>query len=122
MTGKGSAAPPTLRPSPSLPEKIPDSSQLRGARGNPRQLHVVDRTLLGVFCNPEAGSRALLWELLASAGKFPPRAEVSGAASVTESLQTTDSPGWTTFKVIQTWKLMLRIPRIAIDVAGMGIT
>ena len=42
------------------------------ARGDPGQLHVVDRPLPGVFNDPEEGSRALLRELLASAGRLPP--------------------------------------------------
>ena len=40
--------------------------------GDAGQLHVLDRTLFGVFDDPEKGSRTLLWELLASAGKLPP--------------------------------------------------
>jgi hypothetical protein len=40
--------------------------------GDPGQLHVLDRPLPGVFEDPEAGSRTLLRELLASAGKLPP--------------------------------------------------
>jgi hypothetical protein len=42
------------------------------ARGDPGQLHVVDGPLPGVFNDPEEGSRALLRELLASAGRLPP--------------------------------------------------
>ena len=40
--------------------------------GDPRQLHVMEGPLLGVFSDPEGGSRALLWELLAGAGELPP--------------------------------------------------
>ena len=43
-----------------------------GCAGDPGQLHVMDGPLPGVFDDPEAGSRALLRELLAEAGKFPP--------------------------------------------------
>ena len=41
-------------------------------RGNPGQLHVMDGPLPGVFNDPEEGSRTLLRELLASAGRLPP--------------------------------------------------
>ena len=41
-------------------------------RGDPGQLHVMDRPLPGVFNDPEEGSRTLLRELLASAGRLPP--------------------------------------------------
>jgi hypothetical protein len=40
--------------------------------GDPGQLHVLDRPLPGVFEDPEVGSRTLLRELLATAGKLPP--------------------------------------------------
>jgi hypothetical protein len=43
-----------------------------GDAGDPGQLHVLDGPLPGVFNDPEAGSWALLHELLAQAGKFPP--------------------------------------------------
>ncbi len=52
-----------------------DSGPTPAARGDPRQLHVMDKPLPGVFSNPEAGSRALLWKLLASVGKLPPMQE-----------------------------------------------
>ena len=55
-------------------------------------------------------------------GETTPRAEVSGAASATESHQTTTSPGWTTYKVGQTWKLMQPTRRIGIDGPGMETT
>ena len=42
------------------------------AGGDSRQLHVMDGPLPGMFSDPEGGSRALLRELLASAGKLPP--------------------------------------------------
>jgi hypothetical protein len=41
-------------------------------RGDPGQLHVMDGPLPVVFNNPEEGSRTLLRELLASAGRLPP--------------------------------------------------
>jgi hypothetical protein len=47
---------------------------------------------------------------------------VSGAASVTGSPQTTTSPGWTTCKAGQTWKLMQHIRKVAINVAGTGLS
>ncbi len=40
--------------------------------GDPGQLHVLDRSLSGVFNDPEVGSWALLRKLLASAGQLPP--------------------------------------------------
>ncbi len=43
-----------------------------GGGGDTRQLHVIDGPLPGVFDDPEAGSWALLRELLASAGRLPP--------------------------------------------------
>ena len=46
--------------------------KLGGGGRDTRQLHDLDGTLPGVFDNPEGGSRALLRELLASAGRFPP--------------------------------------------------
>ena len=55
---RGGGAHPTVEPS--------------GGGGYTRQLHVLDRPLPGVFDDPEAGSRALLRELLASAGRLPP--------------------------------------------------
>jgi hypothetical protein len=53
-----------------------DSTGVSGSHlpggGDPGQLHDLDRSLPGVFNDPEAGSRTLLRELLASAGKLPP--------------------------------------------------
>ena len=43
-----------------------------GDAGDAGQLHVLDGPLSGMFDAPEEGSRALLRELLAQAGKFPP--------------------------------------------------
>ena len=40
--------------------------------GDAGQSHVLDRSRFGVFGDPEKGSRTLLRELLASAGKLPP--------------------------------------------------
>jgi hypothetical protein len=48
------------------------SSPTTFGRGDPGQLHVMDGPLPGVFINPEEGSRTLLRELLASAGRLPP--------------------------------------------------
>jgi hypothetical protein len=48
-----------------------DSGPTPAARGDPRQLHVMDGPLSGVFSDPEVGSHALLRKLLASAGKLP---------------------------------------------------
>ena len=93
----------------------------RGGR-DAGQLHDVDGALLGVFDDPEAGSRTLFRELLASAGEATPRAEVFGAESATRSQETIISPGWTTTKMAQTWKLMPPIPKIFIAVEGMGTT
>ena len=55
---RGGGTHPTLAPS--------------GGGGDTGQLHVLDRPLPEVFDDPEAGSRALLWELLVSAGRLPP--------------------------------------------------
>ncbi len=53
-----------------------DSAGVSGSHppggGDPGKLHDLDGSLPGVFDVPEAGSRTLLWELLASAGKLPP--------------------------------------------------
>ena len=49
----------------------PDPGPGRGGR-DAGQLHDVDGALLGVFDDPERGSRALLRELLAGAGRLPP--------------------------------------------------
>jgi hypothetical protein len=53
-----------------------DSTGVSGSHppggGEPGQLHALDRSLPGVFDDPEAGSWTLLRELLASAGKLLP--------------------------------------------------
>ena len=49
-----------------------DSGFSPAAMGDPRQLHVMDGPLFGVFSDLEGGSRALLWKLLASVGKLTP--------------------------------------------------
>ena len=49
-----------------------DSRLSPAALGDPRQLHVMDGPLFGVFSDLEGGSRALLWKLLASVGKLTP--------------------------------------------------
>ena len=53
----------TVRDEPGLSTNIP---------GDPRQLHVMEGPLLGVFRDPERGSRALLRELLAGVGELAP--------------------------------------------------
>ena len=93
-----------------------------GGGGDTGQLHDVDVPLPGVFDDPEAGSRTLFRELLASAGEATPRAEVFGAESATRSQETITSSGWTTTKTAQTWRLMPPIPKIVIAVEGMGTT
>ena len=50
-----------------------------------------------------------------------PRAKVSGAANATGSQETTTSPGWTTTKTAQTWRLTQPTLKIATVVEGMGI-
>jgi hypothetical protein len=48
------------------------SSYFAATSSLPRQLHVMEGPLFGVFSDPEGGSRALLRKLLASAGRLPP--------------------------------------------------
>ena len=65
----------------------------------------------GLFCR----------NYLLARGNYP-RVGVSGVVSVTGSPKMTTYPGWTTCKAGQTWKLMQHIRKVAINVAGMGIT
>ena len=71
---KPTVGPPAKRPRLEDPREggIPPANGPAGGGWDTRQLHDVDGPLPGVFDDPEAGSRALLRELLASAGRLPP--------------------------------------------------
>lgn len=71
---KPTVGPPTKRPRLEDPREggTPPANGPAGGGRDARQLHDVDGPLPGVFDDPEAGSRALLRELLASAGRLPP--------------------------------------------------
>ena len=71
---KPTDGPPTKKPRHGETEEggLPPTPEPSGGGGDTGQLHVLDRPLLGVFDDSEAGSRAILWELLASAGRLPP--------------------------------------------------
>ena len=111
---KPTVGPPTKKPRLKGPQGggVFPTFEPTGGGGDTRQLHDVDGPLPGVFDNPEAGSRALLRELLASAGKPPP---------VRKCLVRKVLQGETT-KTAQTWWLMPPIPQIVIAVEGMGTT
>jgi hypothetical protein len=71
---KPTVGPPTKKPRLKEPwggGTHPTVEPSRGG-GNTRQLHVMDEPLPGMFDDPEAGSQALLRELLASARRLPP--------------------------------------------------
>ena len=71
---KPTAGSPTKKPRLEAPRRggVLPASEPTGGEGDTGQLHDVDGPLPGVFDDPEAGSRALLRELLTSAGKLPP--------------------------------------------------
>ena len=72
---KPTVGPPTKKPRLEEPRGggvLTASKPTGGGKGDTGQLHDVDGPLPGVFDNPEAGSRVLLRELLASAGRLPP--------------------------------------------------
>jgi hypothetical protein len=71
---KPTVGPPTKKPILEGPRGggVLPASELTGGGGDTGQLHDMDGPLPGVFDDPEAGSRALLRELLASVGELPP--------------------------------------------------
>jgi hypothetical protein len=89
---------------------VPGSSPSAG--GDLGQQHFLDNDL-------EAGSRALLRKLLASAGQPPPCRSVWWGKCYRES-QTITSPGWTTCKAARTWKLTWPTHGIGMNVARMA--
>ncbi len=73
-SSKPAVGPPTKKPRLEEPRGggTHPTVEPSGGGGNTRQLHVMDGPLPGMFNDPEAGLRALLRELLASAGRLPP--------------------------------------------------